>query len=113
MSGVAWSLVFSGKAGAFFIPWFKESFKLQLYPYKYLNSGFRCYSRCSHLPTLCLCVQEKAKELEDKVHLLQTGTMELQRAQDLQALQMASGQTELAAVTENSIKLQKEKEVKI
>nr|XP_028557652.1 calcium-binding and coiled-coil domain-containing protein 2 isoform X2 [Podarcis muralis] len=54
--------------------------------------------------------EEKAKELEDKVHLLQTGTMELQRAQDLQALQMASGQTELAAVTENSIKLQKEKE---
>ncbi|CAI5790138.1 UBZ1-type domain-containing protein [Podarcis lilfordi] len=54
--------------------------------------------------------EEKAKELEDKVHLLQTGTMELQRAQDLQALQMASAQTELAAVTENSIKLQKEKE---
>ncbi|XP_034990663.2 calcium-binding and coiled-coil domain-containing protein 2 isoform X2 [Zootoca vivipara] len=54
--------------------------------------------------------EEKAKELEDKVHLLQTGTMELQRAQDLQALQMTSAQTELAAVTENSIKLQKEKE---
>ncbi|KAF7239621.1 Calcium-binding and coiled-coil domain-containing protein 2, partial [Varanus komodoensis] len=54
--------------------------------------------------------EEKAKELEDKVSLLQTGTVELQRAQDLQALHINSTQTELAAVTENNTKLQKENE---
>ncbi|XP_061446561.1 calcium-binding and coiled-coil domain-containing protein 2 [Rhineura floridana] len=47
--------------------------------------------------------EEKAKQLEDEVHLLQTGTMELQRAQNLQALEMAE-------VTENNMKLQKENE---
>ncbi|KAH0626770.1 hypothetical protein JD844_001956 [Phrynosoma platyrhinos] len=54
--------------------------------------------------------KEEKKEFEDKVHLLQTGTMELQRAQDRQALEITSAQAELAAVVEDKIKLQKEKE---
>ncbi|XP_062994100.1 calcium-binding and coiled-coil domain-containing protein 2 [Elgaria multicarinata webbii] len=54
--------------------------------------------------------EEKAKELEDKVRLLQTGTMELQRAQDLQALEKSSVQTELATVREKNTKLQEKNE---
>ncbi|XP_048374282.1 calcium-binding and coiled-coil domain-containing protein 2 [Sphaerodactylus townsendi] len=52
--------------------------------------------------------KETVKELEDKVHLLQSGTMELQRAQDLQALEISSSQKELAAAKENNVKLQEE-----
>ncbi|KAJ6658174.1 hypothetical protein lerEdw1_001441 [Lerista edwardsae] len=52
--------------------------------------------------------EERAKELAGKVHLLQTGTMELQRVQDLQALEISSAQTELADVKENNTRLQRE-----
>lgn len=52
--------------------------------------------------------QESAKELEDTVHLLQSGTIELQRAQDLQASEISSAQKELAVIKENNIKLQEE-----
>ncbi|XP_042328514.1 calcium-binding and coiled-coil domain-containing protein 2 isoform X2 [Sceloporus undulatus] len=54
--------------------------------------------------------EEEKREFENKVCLLQTGTMELQRAQDRQALEITSAQAELAAVVEHKIKLQKEKE---
>ncbi|KAL8176098.1 UNVERIFIED_CONTAM: hypothetical protein K2H54_021560 [Gekko kuhli] len=53
-------------------------------------------------------VQEAAKELEDKVRLLHSGTMELQRAQDLQALEFSSAQKELTAVKEENTELQEE-----
>lgn len=49
--------------------------------------------------------EERTKEFEGKVHLLQTGTMELQRGQDLQALEISSAQTELVDVKENNTRL--------
>lgn len=60
-----------------------------------------------------LCVQETVKELEGKVHLLQSGTMELQRAQDLQALEISSAEKELAIAKENNIILQEENQVNV
>ncbi|XP_066483003.1 calcium-binding and coiled-coil domain-containing protein 2 [Tiliqua scincoides] len=52
--------------------------------------------------------EEQAKVYEAKVLLLQTENIELQRVQDLQALEISSAQTELADVKENNIRLQKE-----
>lgn len=58
-----------------------------------------------------MLVQEQAKEFEAKVHLLQTGTIDLQRVQDRQALEISSVQAELAEVKEKNTQLQKENQV--
>ncbi|XP_072860456.2 calcium-binding and coiled-coil domain-containing protein 2 isoform X2 [Pogona vitticeps] len=55
-------------------------------------------------------VEEEKRELEEKFRLLQAGTMELQRAQNLQALEKSAAQTEITALTEDNRKLQKEQE---
>ncbi|XP_006120517.2 calcium-binding and coiled-coil domain-containing protein 2 [Pelodiscus sinensis] len=52
--------------------------------------------------------QEKMKELEGEVCFLQTGNLELRRAQELQAGEMSSAQMNLAAVREENEKLGKE-----
>ncbi|XP_039372735.1 calcium-binding and coiled-coil domain-containing protein 2 isoform X2 [Mauremys reevesii] len=52
--------------------------------------------------------QEKMKELEGEVCFLQTGNLELRRAQELQAGEMSSAQMNLASIREQNIKLGKE-----
>ncbi|XP_067397211.1 calcium-binding and coiled-coil domain-containing protein 2 isoform X2 [Emydura macquarii macquarii] len=52
--------------------------------------------------------QEKMKELEGEVCFLQTGNLELRRAQELQAGEMSSARMDLASVREQNIKLGKE-----
>ncbi|XP_065278589.1 calcium-binding and coiled-coil domain-containing protein 2 isoform X3 [Emys orbicularis] len=52
--------------------------------------------------------QEKMKELEGEVCFLQTGNLELRRAQELQAGEMNSAQMNLASIREQNIKLGKE-----
>lgn len=50
-------------------------------------------------------------ELEGQVQVLQTGTMALQKVQDVQALEISSSQTELADMKENNTRLQRENQV--
>ncbi|KAM7137548.1 calcium-binding and coiled-coil domain-containing protein 2 isoform 4-T10 [Macrochelys suwanniensis] len=52
--------------------------------------------------------QEKMKELEGEVCFLQTGNLELRRAQELQAGEMSSAQMNLASVRDQNLKLGKE-----
>ncbi|KAJ7313680.1 hypothetical protein JRQ81_005287 [Phrynocephalus forsythii] len=55
-------------------------------------------------------IEEEKWELEDKVRLLQAATVELERAQNLQALEKKAAQAEVVALTEENRKLQKEQE---
>uniref|UniRef100_A0A8C8VE91 Calcium-binding and coiled-coil domain-containing protein 2 n=1 Tax=Pelusios castaneus TaxID=367368 RepID=A0A8C8VE91_9SAUR len=52
--------------------------------------------------------QEKMKELEGEVCFLQTGNLELRRAQELQTGEMNSAKMDLASVRKQNIKLEKE-----
>lgn len=53
------------------------------------------------------------KELEGEVCFLQTGNLELRRAQELQAGEMSSAQMNLASVREQNLTLGKENKVKV